>query len=154
MTAQDLIALLELEPLPDEGGFFRQTYRDDFATAIYFLVTPEEFSALHRLQTTEIYHFYAGDPLQMLLLHPDGRIERPLLGPDFGSGQSPQLAVPGGVWQGSATTGSVSLLGTTMAPGFRQEDFELGQRAELEVAYPTAAGDIVRLTRDSARTDQ
>ncbi len=149
-----LIAQLELEPLPDEGGLFRQTYSDAFSTAIYFLVTPDEFSALHRLQGAEIYHFYGGDPLQMLLLRPDGRIERPLLGPNFRLGQSPQLVVPGGVWQGSATTGSYSLLGTTMAPSFRPEDFDLGQRDELIASYPTAAADILRLTRDSSGADQ
>jgi uncharacterized protein len=150
----ELIARLELEPLADEGGLYRQTYRDAYSTAIYFLVLSDDFSALHRLAGTEIYHFYGGDPLRMLLLHPDGRIERPLLGPELSNGEIPQLAVPGGVWQGSATTGSYSLLGTTMAPGFRLQDFELGQRAELMAVYPTAADDIARLTRDSPRANQ
>jgi len=154
VNSLQLIDLLGLTPLPDEGGLYRQTYRDAYSTAIYFLVRPDDFSALHRLEGTEIYHFYGGDPLQMLLLHPGGRIEQPLLGSDFSNGERPQLVVLAGVWQGSATTGSYSLLGTTMAPGFRPEDFELGRRDELIASYPTAAADILRLTRDSSGADQ
>lgn len=154
MNTSQLIELLDLMPLPDEGGLFHQTYQDSFSTAIYFLVRSDDFSALHRLNTTEIYHFYGGEPLQFLLLHPDGRIEKPILGPDIANGQRPQLAVAAGVWQGSATTGGFSLVGATMAPGFTEDGFELGRRAELEAVYPAAADDIARLTRDSSGADQ
>ncbi|HKY48439.1 MAG TPA: cupin domain-containing protein [Acidimicrobiia bacterium] len=147
MTADEVISLLELEPLPGEGGMFAQHYADRHSTAIYFLVRPGDFSALHRLSGTEIYHFYAGAPLQMLLLYPDGEVERFVLGNDLAAGQRPALAVPPGVWQGARTTGDWSLVGTTMAPGFKEEMFELGDREGLLVTFPSAAADIDLLTR-------
>jgi len=147
MTADEVISLLGLEPLPDEGGMFGQHYADQHSTAIYFLVRPGDFSALHRLSGPEVYHFYAGAPLQMLLLHPDGRIERPVLGADLPAGQRPSVAVAANVWQGSETTGEWSLVGATMSPGFKEEMFELGEREDLVVAYPSAAGEIERLIR-------
>jgi predicted cupin superfamily sugar epimerase len=147
LPAARIIELLGLEPLPAEGGHFRQVYRDANSTAIYFLVQPDEFSAIHQLSGPEVYHFYGGDPLRMLLLHPDGRIERPVLGMDLEGGMRPLLVVPGGVWQGSETTGDWTLVGTTMAPGFRPSDFELARRADLVAAYPEAAAEIARLTR-------
>ena len=106
-----------------------------------------DLSALHRLSGSEVYHFYSGDPLQMLLLFPDGTVERPILGVDLAGGHRPSVSVFGGVWQGSETTGEWSLLGTTMAPGFRPEMFELGHRDELIAEYPSAAVEIRRLTR-------
>lgn len=136
-----------MTPLAEEGGRFRQVHRDEYSTAIYFLVEADDFSALHRLRGTEVYHFYAGDPLRFLLLHPDGRIERPVLGTHLEAGQRPLLVVPAGVWQGSWTGGQLSLVGTTMAPGFRSEDFELARREGLLARYPEAAADILRLTR-------
>lgn len=126
---------------------FGQHFSDPNSTAIYFLVREGDFSALHRLTGPEVYHFYAGAPLQMLLLHPDGRIDRPVLGLELASGQRPALAVGSGVWQGSRTTGEWSLVGATMAPGFTEEMFELGDRDALVTAYPAAATDIDRLTR-------
>ena len=126
---------------------FGQHYADEYSTAIYFLVRPDDFSALHRLTGAEVYHFYAGAPLQMLLLHPDGRIEHPLLGTDLEAGQRPSIAVTAGTWQGSSTTGEWSLVGATMAPGFTEEMFELGLRETLLATYPAAAVDIERLTR-------
>ncbi|MEX0666792.1 MAG: cupin domain-containing protein, partial [Acidimicrobiia bacterium] len=125
MTADDVISFLGLEPLPDEGGMFGRHYADPHSTAIYFLVRPGDFSALHRLSGPEVYHFYAGAPLRMVLLYPDGRIERPVLGSDLAAGERPALAVGSGVWQGSMTTGDWSLVGATMAPGFKEEMFEL-----------------------------
>jgi uncharacterized protein len=116
---EHVIELLRLEPLPDEGGMFRQHFVDGRSTAIYFLVRRNDFSALHRLSGPEVYHFYSGDPLQMLLLYPGGKVERPILGVDLAYGHRPSLSVPPGVWQGSETTGEWSLVGATMAPGFR-----------------------------------
>jgi len=147
MTAKDVVALLGLEPLPEEGGLFTQTYADDHSTCIYALLAPPDFSAMHRLTTPEIYHFYAGDPTRMLLLHPDGRVAEPVLGTDLAAGQRPQVVVPAGVWQGSSCLGAWSLWGTTMAPGFDWEGFELGAADELVAGWPAAAGRIRELTR-------
>lgn len=152
-TVEALIRELHLEPHP-EGGYFRQTYlagpsEKPLATAIYFLVTAESFSALHRLDTDEIYHFYFGDPVEMLWLHPDGRCERPVLGTDLKTGARPQLVVPPGVWQGSRVSagGSFALFGTTMAPGFTFDGFEMGEREALLAAYPQHGELVRRYTR-------
>src|SRR5207245_2095434 len=89
-------------------------------TAIYYLLTPDTFSALHRLPTDEVYHFYLGDPVEMLQLWPDGSGRVGTLGQDVRAGQLLQVIVPRGVWQGSRLRpgGAFALLGTTMAPGF------------------------------------
>ena len=117
MTADDVIRLLKLVPLELEGGFFRETYRSrwkipsdylpegmpgqrSIGTAIYYLITPESFSALHWLPGSEIFHFYLGDPVVMLQLHPDGHVATVNLGPDIAAGHQPQVVVRGGVWQG------------------------------------------------------
>src|SRR5262249_35473520 len=132
LTAAEVMRLLELKPLPGEGGFYRETYRasDQLAatalpgryksaksasTAIYYLLPPDPFSALHRLPTDEVYHFYAGDPVEMLLLTAPGVGEVITLGNDLASGHRPQQVVPRGVWQGSRVGfgGAWSLLGTT-----------------------------------------
>src|SRR6201991_2363177 len=75
--------LLGLEPLPGEGGLFRRTHLDAHSSAIYYLLLAPDFSALHRLDSTETYHWYAGTPLRLLLLHPDGEVAEPVLGPDL-----------------------------------------------------------------------
>lgn len=144
---QRLIADLDLQPLPEEGGMFSQYFADQFSTAIYFLVQRHDFSALHRLTGVETYHFHGGAALRFLLLHPDGHAERHLLGIDTAAGERPALVVPANVWQGSETTGEWSLVGATMAPGFRPEMFELGARAALMDQFPHASGEIERLTR-------
>ncbi len=160
LTLAQIIELLHLEPIPLEGGFFTQTYKSNetispealparyqnalsFCTAIYAALTPIEFSAMHRLDTDEIYHFYLGDPLEMLLLHPDGSGEVVILGTDFQVGMLPQKVVQRGVWQGSRPVegGSFgySLCGTTMAPGFEWTSFELGLADSLIREYPAFA---------------
>jgi predicted cupin superfamily sugar epimerase len=166
ITAQQLIAVLGLRPLPLEGGYYRETYRavrqwqpdwlgPPFAsprpagTAIYYLLTPDTFSALHRLPSDEVYHFYLGDPVDLLQLD-DGGGRVLTLGPDVLGGQQVQAIVPAGVWQGSILRpgGSFALLGTTMAPGFDFADFEAGRRGELAARHPAFAGWVARLTRD------
>lgn len=118
---------------------------------MYYLLTSEQdsFSALHQLQTDEIYHFYLGDPVEMLLLHPDGRAKRMVLGPDILDGQRVQFVVPRDVWQGSRVLagGSFALMGTTMAPGFDLADWAEGKREELIRQYPQQAVLIRALTR-------
>jgi uncharacterized protein len=166
MTADEVKHALQLEPLEIEGGFFRETYRSrwtvpekhlpdgtrgsrSIGTAIYFMLTPDTFSALHRLRGTEIFHFYLGDPVVMLQLLPDGSSQAIILGHDLAGGQRPQVAVCGGVWQGSwlAPGGKFALLGTTMSPGFDYADFELGNREQLMAQYPGAAEMIRRYTK-------
>ncbi|MGH9638677.1 MAG: cupin domain-containing protein [Candidatus Acidiferrales bacterium] len=166
LTIERIKTLLGLEPLPNEGGFYAQTYRSahvlpknslpasypgdrHLATAIYFLLTPESFSAMHKLRGDETYHFYLGDPVEMLQLKPDGTGEPILIGPQIESGMRPQHTVPGGCWLGSrlAPGGKFALLGTTMAPGFDPADFELGNREQLSKAYPPYAALIALLCR-------
>ncbi len=166
LTAGDVIRKLGLKPLDREGGFFRETYRSEIAfpqevlpdgyigpravsSAIYYLLTPESFSALHRLPGDEIFHFYMGDPVEMLQLGPDGTGRKVVMGHDLTVGMLPQLLVPAGVWQGTRLRedGRFALFGTTMAPGFDFQDLEIGTRAALIEMYPTFARDIVALTR-------
>ncbi len=148
MTIDDLIRALDLRPLPGEGGLFRETYRSPYSTAIYYLITPEHFSTLHRVRGDEVFHFYLGDPVEMLLLRPGGG-EVVVLGNDLAAGMRPQVVAPGGVWQGARLRdgGSFALLGTTMAPGFDPADFEMGARATLVARYPEFAAEIARFTR-------
>ncbi len=159
MTADEVIELLKLQPHPVEGGFFRETYRcadsldrngdrRSISTAIYYLLTPKTVSALHRLPGDEVFHFYAGDPVRMLQLWPDGTTRTLVLGTDLKAGQVPQLVVPGGVWQGSVLIegGAWALLGATMAPGFDYADYTAGDRAELTARYPGEVKMIERLT--------
>jgi predicted cupin superfamily sugar epimerase len=147
LEANDIIRILGLEPLPHEGGMWVESYRDRHSGAIYFLIRDGDFSAMHRLTGPEIWHFYAGSPVQMLALLPDRSVREPILGPDLSSGQRPQVIVPSGVWQGASTTGAWSLLGTTMAPPFHDDGFELGHAETLEERYPSARDRIRALTR-------
>src|SRR5438552_12492651 len=136
-SAEELIELLQLVPHPKEGGFFRETYRSaenieagalparyaaarSQSTAIYYLLTPGTFSALHRLASDEIFHFYLGDPVRILQLAADGTGRTIVLGPDLLAGQQAQVLVRRGVWQGSMLEpgGRFALLGCTVAPGF------------------------------------
>ena len=168
MNPKAVIEHLGLVPLPGEGGLYRQTYLagdtvqraclpgrygsdKPFSTAIYYLLTaePDSFSAMHRLPTDEVYHFYLGDPIEMLMLFPDGRSERVVLGQDILGGQKVQHVVPRDVWQGSrlAPGGQFALMGTTMAPGYTEPDYEDGQADKLSAQYPEQAELIGQLTR-------
>ncbi|MDR1824022.1 MAG: cupin domain-containing protein [Bifidobacteriaceae bacterium] len=146
-TVAGVVQRLGLEPLPGEGGLFRQTYIDQHSSAIYYLLANGDFSAMHALDGVEVYHWYAGSPLSLLLLQPDGAVAQPVLGPDLSAGQRPQCVVPVGAWQGSSSLGAWTLVGTTMAPPYSQAGFRLGDRGALSREYPTAAARIVELTR-------
>ena len=117
------------------------------STAIYFLLRPGDFSAMHRLGGPEIWHYYGGAPATLVLLHPDGSIARHVVGSDLLAGERPLRPVEAGVWMGAETTGQWTLLGTTMAPPYDPAGFELGRRETLTAEYPAAAADIERLTR-------
>lgn len=148
MTSAEIVKLLKLEPLLPEGGYFRETYRSSYSTAIYYLITPDTKSALHRLPHDEIWHFYAGDRVQMLQLAPDGTSKAIILGNNLTTGEEPQVLVPAGVWQGAHLIegGHYALLGTTMAPGFKQSEFELGNQQELLEQWPQESELIMQLT--------
>ncbi|HEV8143518.1 MAG TPA: cupin domain-containing protein [Methylomirabilota bacterium] len=164
-TAADWIAALGLVPHP-EGGFYRETYRAPeliaaehlpprfggprtFSTAIYFLLPGDQVSALHRIKSDEIWHFYAGTALTLTLIHPDGRLETPRLGPDPARGESFQTLVPTGCWYGATVDdpGSYALVGGTVAPGFDFADFELADRQTLLARFPQHRQPILQLTR-------
>ena len=149
MNADEVIELLGLEPLEDEGGMLAPTWRDEHSSAIYYLMRPGDFSALHRLSGAELWHHYAGAPVEMLLLEPGGAVRRPVLGDDLARGQRPMVAVPAGVWMAGTTTGDWSLIGATLAPPYDPDGFELGLADELTQAYPEAAADIARFTRST-----
>jgi predicted cupin superfamily sugar epimerase len=139
LTFDKIRTLFALRPQEDgEGTMIYQNLDDGFGTAIVALTGGDHYSALHRLHATEVYHFYAGAPRRMLLLHPDGRIEEPVLGTDYAQGHRPQVVVPKGVWQGSRSDGPWTLTGATMAPGYRSDGFELADVEVLVRQYPEA----------------
>ncbi len=149
-----------------EGGYFRETYRSAgtiaaaalagvfggeraFATSIHYLLTGDDFSALHRIKSDELWHFHAGSPLTVHLIGPDGGYAELRLGSDPGRGEAFQGVVPAGTWFGArvADPGGYALVSCTVAPGFDFADFELGRREELLRLFPRHAEVIERLTR-------
>jgi predicted cupin superfamily sugar epimerase len=162
--AQSYIRALQMQPHP-EGGFFRESYRSEqtlellapsgdtvqrsVCTAIYFLLETGNFSAFHRIQSDEIWHFYAGQALEVLELLPSGALRRTRLGPDILRGDIPQYVVPADTWFASrvADGGAFSLVGCTVAPGFDFADFRLAQRPELLELFPQHRQVITELTR-------
>ncbi|MGD0830475.1 MAG: cupin domain-containing protein [Terracidiphilus sp.] len=160
MTADEIKTLLKLEPHPVEGGFFRRTHTcgesleltrgvRPASTAIYYLLEQGSFSEMHVLESDEIFHFYLGDPVEMLQLYPEGRSAVFTLGPDLVAGQQVQIVVPAGVWQGTRLVGDgkVALLGCTVTPGFDYADYRGGSYAELAANWSAEAERIRALTR-------
>ncbi|MFJ9816099.1 cupin domain-containing protein [Streptomyces sp. NPDC101151] len=155
-TPDELIAQYGLEPIPREGGLFRRTWagpeRPDGrpeGSAIVALLTADDFCALHRLPSDEVWHFYLGDPLRLLLLSPDGTTRTAVLGPGLRAGQHVQLTVPAGTWMGAqvASGGAWAFFGCTMVPGFTYEGYEHGDAADLSARYPAEAARIAELSR-------
>ena len=157
-----LIDSLGLLPHP-EGGHYRETYRSSrvvevdgqplaASTAIYFLLGAREFSALHRIRSDEIWHFYDGADLQLVSFDEDGQLLVQRLGSDPRTGAVPQIVVPAGRWFGARLwdrdDGDASaLVGCTVAPGFEFADFELGVRSDLLQRFPSHADVVTTLTR-------
>ena len=160
----NLIHELNLEPHP-EGGYFRETYRSvgevteenlgveytgkrNYATCIYFLLTSEKFSALHRIKQDEIWHFYDGSPIRLHLISELGVHTEHRIGRDFKKGEVPQFIVPGGYWFAAEVINKddYSLVGCTVSPGFSFEDFELKTRKELVSLFPDKEKIISKLT--------
>ncbi len=165
MTAEEIIKILKLEPHPLEGGFFRSTYRSadvlptnalperydgprQLGSAIYYLLTAETCSQMHRLPTDELFHFYLGDPVNLLPLFPDGPSAILSLGHALTQGQLVQALAPRNCWQGARLKdgGSFALMGTTLCPGFDYDDYDQGDREELVALYPERKALIATLT--------
>ena len=170
-TIQKIRDHFQFIPLPVEGGFYKQSYKatdllaesvlpagctgpHPLGTALlyFYIDDPDCFSAIHRLPLDETYHFYMGDPVEMLLLYPDGKSEKVILGHDVLNGQQVQYTVPRGVWQSShlLSGGQYALAGTTMSPGYADSDYEGGDRDEMIRLYPQEADLIRALTRPDA----
>jgi predicted cupin superfamily sugar epimerase len=131
VDAETIIAELELRPHP-EGGWYVETWREPAVdderpagTAIYYLLRPGEASHWHRVDATETWHFYAGEPLEFRMWAGQGGVATAILGPDLLGGERPQVIVPAGWWQAARPLGRWSLLGCTVAPGFEFAGFEL-----------------------------
>ena len=164
-TVTELVEKFGLLPHP-EGGFYKETYRSaeqvevkalaerftgnrHYSTAIYFLLEQGNFSAFHRIQSDECWHFYAEQSLHVHVIHPNGQYELISLGNNIQSGETFQAVVPAGSWFASETApgGQFSFVGCTVAPGFDFADFELAKAAELSVLFPEYAWLINRLCR-------
>lgn len=153
--AEAIIARLGLEALPVEPILFRQTWKkthgdEVLGTVMLGAMLAESFSVMHRLTADETWHFYTGDPIELLLLHPDGSHSLQVLGSDPLANQSQQLVVPSGTWMGGRLVpgGVFALFGNTMTPGFTSERFEGGDRSELCKGWPAASAMITTLTHD------
>lgn len=163
-TVDQLVKQLELQPHP-EGGYYREHYRDsgviphavlsekfkgnrNYSASIYFLLPKGNFSAMHRIPSDEGWHFYLGDPMTVVQISPEGKVEKIILGQDILKGQKVQHVVPAGYWFGAyPNPGSeYSLVGCTVAPGFDFADFEMGTRAALLKQFPNAKDVIEHLT--------
>jgi predicted cupin superfamily sugar epimerase len=180
LTAQKIIDHYGLEPLDQEGGYFRQTWRSHhrltnamlgagysekgdgsgsgsgdhpLGTIIYFLLTADAFSAMHRLPTAEHWLFHLGDPIEMLLLHADGASELRTLGPEIDAGQELMLTAPAQSWQGTRLAQpesgpGFSLVSCVMCPGFEWSDFELGEPSALLREFPERRDAILARCRE------
>ena len=161
INISDLILQLGLLPHP-EGGYFKETYRSkgftnnpwhegprSLCTGIYFLLTSVNFSALHRIKSDEMWHFYAGDAIEIVEIDLEGSLILTQLGNQFERGQVPQYVVKAGHWFGSRVyaDGQAGLVGCTVSPGFDFADFEMGERSELISTFPQHHTLIESMTR-------
>ena len=161
-TAAEVAELLGLVPMGAEQLSFRRYYAssrtvdDDrpLATAIVCLLEggPESFSDFHRLPSDELWHFHLGDPVELVLLHPDGTDHALVLGTDLRAGQVPFAVVPAGSWMGARLAitepvGEWAVFGCTMSPGFAPSDFQGGEPAELVAGWPQREAEILAMTR-------
>lgn len=165
LSAKEVIEKLALTPLEGEGGYFRQTFKDEVlvsfknseqqtelrsaSTAIYYLITQQQFSALHRLPQTEVFHFYLGSPIEMVQINSEGKLRRLVLGQNIEQNQSLQTVVEKNIWQGTRLLpgGEWALIGATVSPGFEFKDMELASRSVLISLYPSLKETIIEFTR-------
>jgi predicted cupin superfamily sugar epimerase len=160
LTADRIRALLKLEPNAT-CGFVRSTYLSNqsipasalpppFAdarpvgSALYFMVTPTAPVRLHRIRNDQLYHYYLGDPLEVLLLHGDGTTERVVVGPDLRGGERVQLFIPGNTFHTARLIGRRRwfLGASTEWPGVVPTDVEIGNVEQLAAKYPAVAADL------------
>lgn len=147
--AKKIINFLNLKPLIPEGGYYIETFRGkektiiegkerQLLTAIYYFLKKGEVCKIHRLKSDEIWHFYLGDPVNIFLIHPDGKFEKKVLGNRIEKGEFPQVVIPQMVWQGAKLkkSGKYALMGTTVSPAFDFKDFEIAQKKNLEKEFP------------------
>ena len=165
-TIETIINQLELLPHP-EGGFYKESHRShltiakqclpngysgsrNVSTAIYFLLTSDNFSAFHRIRQDEVWHFYKGSPITLHVITKNGAYEQHIIGPELTLGQVPQYVVKGGDWFASEVSvkDSYALAGCTVSPGFDFADFEMAKRADLTKEFPDFKDIIKRLCRD------
>ena len=154
MNPKDIIKKYDMQPLDVEGGMWKGMFRSDESLpqellpgrkgphvlygSILYLLTKDSVSRMHRLATDEIWHFYMGDSCELLILYPDGRGETVRLGQDILNGENVTYMVPRNCWQGVMRTDNKcgwALLGTTMAPGYEESDYEDGSDSLL-LQYP------------------
>lgn len=166
MTKEEIIAHFNLQPHP-EGGFFKEIYRSkgrisraelglnytgdrNHSTSIYFLLTSDNFSAFHKVNQDESWHFYQGDAIELHMIAPGGEHSKILIGHDYKEGEVPQFVVPGGYWFAAKVLkpDSFAFVGCGVAPGFDFDDFVLAKRDELIKAHPHLKSTILLFTRD------
>jgi predicted cupin superfamily sugar epimerase len=171
-TPQNIIDWLKLQPNNAEGGLFAETYTSSINlpndvlpgfvpvkggrslfSAIYYFLESGSCSVLHKVAGDMVYHFYSGDPVQMLLLYPEhypNRYEICTFSNDLASGAYPMKVIPGGTWLGSRLTpaGEYALMGVTLDPGFNPADYTIAKRKDLLKAYPEASELILNFTRE------
>ena len=164
MTAQEIITRFNLQEHP-EGGYFKETYRSEgiipknsldekyngdrnHCTGIYFLLTSEKFSAFHKVNQDEMWHFYKGTPLKLHMISPEGEYSHVIIGNDLEKGEVPQFTVKGGDWFAGEVVdeGGYSFVGCTVAPGFDFADFVLPTQEELSKEFPQHQEIIQKLT--------
>jgi len=174
MTPQQIIDWLGLQPNTLEGGYFARTYESAekappsvpnkepkrgqraLCSAIYYFLEPDTRSVMHKVSTDMIYHFYSGDPVEMLLLYPVGAAnssEICIFSNDIARGGYPIKVIPGGTWLGARLTpgGAYALMGVTMAPGFEPKEYAIGNRGDLIKEYPDQLSLIIALTREQEK---
>lgn len=171
MDPQDIIKRLKLQPNTAEGGYFADVYTSaieipnkdlpgftpvkenrPICSAIYYFLDGSDFSAMHKVTGDMLYHFYSGDPVEMLLLYPEGfpeQSETCIFSNDMALDAHPMKLIPGGTWLGSRILSgkNYALMGVTMSPGFNPADYSIGKREELIKQYPQQKDLITQLTR-------
>lgn len=148
MSAQQVIDALKMHYLEGEGCWISLVWRTEHANAIYALITPDDFSAMHRLNEDEAWTHIAGAPAEMLVLNPDGSHDVIMLGTDIAAGQVPHHRIPGGCWQGIITTGEWTLVSCMLVPPFTE--FELAVDATDLSAWIDVRQHIAARMRTSA----